>query len=98
MALTTSVGARKRHSTKPSRTPFRRPIRFHSSSRRRAGRLSFLTPFIQRRDTDPKPVNEVFEKRDRVSYRPFGRGRRCGSPYSSFPAIGTLLVVAEIYF
>src|SRR5262249_46979392 len=34
--------------------------------------------------------NEFFEKRDRVSYLPFGRGCRCGGPYSSFPAIGTL--------
>ncbi len=37
MAIAISVGARKRRSTKPSRTPFRRPIRFQSSSRRRAG-------------------------------------------------------------
>src|SRR5262249_4990083 len=37
MALAISVGARKRRSTKPSRTPFRRPIPFQSSSRRRAG-------------------------------------------------------------
>jgi hypothetical protein len=37
MAVAISVGARKRRSTKPSRTPFRRPIRFQSSSRRRAG-------------------------------------------------------------
>jgi hypothetical protein len=35
--IATSVGARRRRSTKPSRTPFRRPIRFQSSSRRRAG-------------------------------------------------------------
>ena len=37
MAIATSVGARKRRSTKPSRTPFRRPIRFQSSSPRRVG-------------------------------------------------------------
>src|SRR5262249_4197576 len=39
MAIAISAGARKRRSTKPSRTPFRRPIRFQSSSRRRAGAL-----------------------------------------------------------
>src|SRR3981081_274381 len=36
MTIAISVGARKTRSTKLSRTPFRRPIRFQSSSRRRA--------------------------------------------------------------
>src|SRR5262245_11202549 len=37
MATAISVGTRKRRWTTPSRTPCRRPIRFQSSSRRRAG-------------------------------------------------------------
>src|SRR5262245_34662386 len=37
MAIAISAGAWKRRSTKPSRTPFRRPILFQPSSRRRAG-------------------------------------------------------------
>jgi DNA-directed RNA polymerase sigma subunit (sigma70/sigma32) len=40
MMAMTSAGARKRRSTKPLRTPFRRPIQFQSSSRRRPQRIA----------------------------------------------------------
>src|SRR5258708_17634463 len=104
MAIAISVTARKRRSTKPSRTPFRRPIRFQSSSRRRAGApvvpelktqknacaFSNLHPS---QETDDFPTQRrreslsflgerSFEKRYRASYLPFGRGCRCGGPYS----------------
>src|SRR5205823_12211461 len=46
-----SVGARKRRSTKPSRTPFPRPIRFQSSSRRRVG-----APVVPDLKTQKMPV------------------------------------------
>jgi hypothetical protein len=46
MAIAISVGARNRRSTKPSRTPFRRPIRFQSSSRWRAGRNCRSCPLL----------------------------------------------------
>src|SRR5262245_42126285 len=94
MARAISVGVRKRRSTKPSRTPFRRPIRFQSSSRPRAGAPLVPDPSFKGRDTHPKAPGIIkffsgqrsFEKRDRVSYLPLGAGSRCGGPYSPFAA------------
>src|SRR2546429_2220709 len=45
IATRASAGARKRRSTRPSRTPFQHPIRFQSSSRRRAGAPIVPDPF-----------------------------------------------------
>src|SRR6516165_2467571 len=73
MAIAISAGTWKRRSTKPSRTPFRRPIRFQPSSRRRAGAPAVPDPFIQRGRYDPKApgiikffqANEVLRREKR---------------------------------
>src|SRR5215831_2687982 len=94
MARAISVGARKRRSTKPSRTPFRRPIRFQSSSRPRAGALLVPDPSFKGRDTHPKApgiikffqANEVLRRETGYHTCPLGAGSRCGGPYSPFAA------------
>src|SRR5215470_2402614 len=60
-----SVGARNRGSTKPSRTPFRRPIPFQSSSRRRAG-----APVVP--DLMPVPSQNFMDLRSCGDFRPKG--------------------------
>src|SRR5713226_1256200 len=60
MAIATSVAARKRRSTKPLRTPVRRPIRFQSSSRRRAGAPVDPDPFHSKVAT-PRIILERLE-------------------------------------
>src|SRR6516164_3294217 len=77
MAIAISEGTWKRRSTKPSRTPFRRPIRFQPSSRRRAGAPAVPDPFIQRGRYDPKApgiikffqANEVLRREKREERR-----------------------------
>src|SRR5215831_9627871 len=77
MARAISVGARKRRSTKPSRTPFRRPIRFQSSSRPNP-KAPGIIKFFQ--------ANEVLRRETGYHTCPLGAGSRCGGPYSPFAA------------
>src|SRR5262249_46595987 len=64
MAMAISVGARKRRSTKPSRTPFRRPIRFQPSSRRRAGAPVVSDPFHSQGASRPKAPGSFFKAKE----------------------------------
>jgi hypothetical protein len=59
-----ALGARKTLSTKPSRTPFRRTIRFQSrAADDERARLSFLTLSFKERDTTARRLSR-FNKRD----------------------------------
>ena len=86
MAIAISVGARKRRSTKPSRTPFRRPTRFQSNNRRRAGAPVVPDPF-QRARYRPKgsgiikffQANEVLRRHRHLLGLQVRNDRRAGS-------------------
>ena len=69
-----SAGARKRRSTRPSRTPFQHPIRFQSSSRRRAGAPVVPDPFHSRSAHPPNVFSNSGFRCQALRYR--GRSRR----------------------